>query len=593
MLAQATLAVTLLALATGSVIRLTNASLACEDWPLCYGQVLPFSRIASIDIAALFALAHRFSSAAAALLIAVLAALAIARREARIVRGYAASALVLTLAQVLIGAVVVRTQLEPASRFIHALVGLAVTGLLSIIPLRLTWPDRLDGVSRSARALARGLVALASAVLLVLASGALTSINGAALACGVAWPLCNGSLLPNGGGLVFWQWAHRTLALLVVLYALLLTRQMLARGARIAPELRTALLGLLAAFGAQMVLGVLLVLLQRPALVAVAHHIAGALTWIAALRLAFLGGRLEVSLPERPARQPAGWRLVLSDYIALTKPKVVSLLLFTTLATMFVTPRGAPPWYLVFWTALAGYLMVGAANAYNMWFDRDIDAKMGRTALRPIPGGRISAARALAFSGVLLALSLTLFVLFVNIMAAAMALAGFVYYTVIYTSWLKRSTWQNIVIGGGAGAIPPLIGWAAATGQVTWTALLLFFIIYYWTPPHFWALAIMKKQDYANAGIPMLPVVATDRETTRQMLIYSLGMVALTLVLVPLGMMGTLYLAAAAVLGGLFVWYAWRALRAPSPKTIWGMYGFSLLYLALLFGAMVVDRLLV
>ncbi len=178
-------------------------------------------------------------------------------------------------------------------------------------------------------------------------------------------------------------------------------------------------------------------------------------------------------------------------------------------------------------------------------------------------------------------------------MAALMAFVGFIYYTVIYTSWLKRSTWQNIVIGGGAGAVPPLIGWAAATGSLEWAAMILFFIVFYWTPPHFWALAIMKKKDYANAGVPMLPVISTDRETVRQMLVYSLGMVALTVTLTPLGYMGNLYLVSALALGAAFVWYAWKAMRDQTPKAIWGMYGFSLLYLALLFGAMIIDRMAV
>jgi heme o synthase len=186
---------------------------------------------------------------------------------------------------------------------------------------------------------------------------------------------------------------------------------------------------------------------------------------------------------------------------------------------------------------------------------------------------------------------MAIFVLLVNVAAAALAFVGFIYYTVIYTHWLKRSTWQNIVIGGGAGAIPPLIGWAAGSGWLSWQAMMLFFIVFYWTPPHFWALALMKRKDYAAAGVPMLPVVAGEKETSRQIVIYSAGMFALTLVLVPMGMMGMIYLAGAVILGAVFMNYAWRAMREPTPKRIWGLYGYSLLYLALLFAVMVVDRL--
>jgi heme o synthase len=383
------------------------------------------------------------------------------------------------------------------------------------------------------------------------------------------------------------------LSVLILTHALSVFARTRRPGVALAPEIRLALLALVAGFVAQAALGALMVMLGRPAVLSTLHSALSALVWVVAAWLALAANRFEVAAPEPAPRTLTGWRQVLADYVTLTKPKVVSLLLFTTLATMFVTPRGAPPWYLVFWTALAGYLMVGAANAYNMWYDRDIDARMGRTSLRPIPSGRITPKQALIFSAVLLTASLAMYVLFVNVMAAAMALLGFTYYTVIYTSWLKRSTWQNIVIGGGAGAIPPLIGWAAATGSLSWAALFLFFIIFYWTPPHFWALAIMKKRDYENAGVPMLPVVSTDAETLRQMLVYSVGMVALTLAMVPFGYMGAIYLVGAVLLGALFVYYAWRAMRQPEPKQIWGMYGYSLLYLALLFAVMIVDRLAV
>lgn len=291
-----------------------------------------------------------------------------------------------------------------------------------------------------------------------------------------------------------------------------------------------------------------------------------------------------------PASKGRQMQRALSDYIALTKPRVISLLLLTTLAAMFITPAGPPAWYLVFWTAIGGYLMAGGANAVNMAYDTDIDRVMGRTSRRPVPQGRVPARNAYIFGFALAALSAIIFVLFVNILTAVMALAGFVYYTVIYTRWLKRRTWHNIVIGGGAGAIPALVGWAAASGQLTWPALMLFAIVFYWTPPHFWALALMKKKDYARANVPMLPVVAGEQETIRQILLYTIAMVVLSLVPVPLKVMGWVYLVGAVALGGIFLARAWQLRSNPSPMAAARLYKYSLLYLALLFIGMVIDR---
>jgi protoheme IX farnesyltransferase len=228
-----------------------------------------------------------------------------------------------------------------------------------------------------------------------------------------------------------------------------------------------------------------------------------------------------------------------------------------------------------------------------MAYDADIDNVMGRTSKRPTVNGRITPRRAFVFGMILALLSVANFLLFVNWLAAALAVLGFFYYTVIYTRWLKRTTPQNIVIGGGAGAIPPLIGWAAASGQLTIAAVFLFVIVFYWTPPHFWALALMKQKDYAAAGVPMLPVVAGEDETTHQILIYSLGMFALTLVLVPLQAMGSVYFAGAVALGLWFLWKAWQVNRYRSPQTVWGLYKYSLLYLFGLFAVMVLDRALI
>jgi protoheme IX farnesyltransferase len=284
-------------------------------------------------------------------------------------------------------------------------------------------------------------------------------------------------------------------------------------------------------------------------------------------------------------------RVFVRDLVALTKPRIISLLLVTTIAPMFVA--GTPSWFLVFVVFVGGYLMAGGANAANMYLDRDIDDRMARTRLRPIPSGRLAAREVLVF-GILLATTAT-YVLahFANVLTAALALAGFYFYVFVYTRWLKRSTPQNIVIGGAAGAFPPLVGWAAVTGHIDLLAVYLFLIIFYWTPPHFWALALLKQRDYDRAGVPMAPLVWGERETIRQMLSYTAILIPLTLLPVAFGALGPLYLAAAALLDVALLLGVIRVARGGQwMPAAWSLYKFSLLYLALLFGAMVADRLI-
>jgi protoheme IX farnesyltransferase len=282
-------------------------------------------------------------------------------------------------------------------------------------------------------------------------------------------------------------------------------------------------------------------------------------------------------------------RAIWRDLVALTKPRIISLLLVTTIAPMFVA--GRPSWALVLAVFAGGYLMAGGANAVNMYIDRDIDDRMARTRLRPIPSGRMHPRQVLAF-GVLLSTAATFLLAYAaNMLTAALALAGFYFYVFIYTRWLKRSTPQNIVIGGAAGAFPPLVGWAAVTNRIDLLAVYLFLIVFYWTPPHFWALALLKQRDYDRAQVPMAPLVWGERETKRQMLWYTLVLVPLTLLPVAFGALGVVYLVAATLLGGKFVTEVVRVMRATEwSAPAWRLYKYSLLYLALLFAAMVADR---
>jgi protoheme IX farnesyltransferase len=280
-------------------------------------------------------------------------------------------------------------------------------------------------------------------------------------------------------------------------------------------------------------------------------------------------------------------RQVLADYVELTKPKVQSLLLLTTVTTMYVA--GDPSPLLVALTCLGGYLSAGGAGAVNHAYDRDIDAQMARTANRPVPAGRVSARAATAFGFGLAALSFLELSLCVNVLAASLSLAGFAGYVGVYTVWLKRRTPQNIVIGGAAGAVPPMVGWAATTGHLAPTAFYLFAIVFYWTPPHFWALSLLMKDEYAKVGVPMMPVARGERETRRQILLYTLLLYAVTQLPFCAGRFGGLYLAASMGLGVLFIGGAWTLYRRADRRSALRLYLYSLAYLALLFCAMVAD----
>jgi len=282
------------------------------------------------------------------------------------------------------------------------------------------------------------------------------------------------------------------------------------------------------------------------------------------------------------------------DYVTLTKPRIMTLLLLTGFCGMVVGAGGLPPLWLVAATMTGLALACGGASALNHVLDADIDRLMGkRTRSRPVAAGRVPAPHALEFGLALSAFSFVLLAGVVNVLTAALALVGNLFYVLVYTRLLKRSTPQNIVIGGAAGAVPPLVGWAAATGNLTLPALALFAVVFLWTPPHFWALALLIKRDYAAAGVPMLPVVRGERETARQIVLYTVALVAFTLAPALWGQFGLVYLVAAAALGGGFLWLAWRLRRERTPARASLLFHYSLAYLALLFVAMALDAVIV
>ncbi|MGQ4649619.1 heme o synthase [Lyngbya aestuarii] len=292
-------------------------------------------------------------------------------------------------------------------------------------------------------------------------------------------------------------------------------------------------------------------------------------------------------------RQNENFLQVIQSYYQLTKPRIIPLLLITTAAGMWIASNGKVDPFLLLVTLLGGTLAAASAQTLNCIYDRDIDYEMIRTRKRPIPSGRVQPRHALLFAVVLALLSFTLLAVFANLLSALLAMSGVVFYMVIYTHLLKRHTAQNIVIGGAAGAIPPLVGWAAVTGDLGWTPWLLFTIIFLWTPPHFWALALMIRDDYAQVGIPMLPVVAGEESTTRQIWIYTLLVVPVSLLLIyPLGASGLVYGVIALLLGGIFLQKAWLLLQNPADKPLAkSMFKYSILYMMLLCTGMVIDSL--
>lgn len=284
-------------------------------------------------------------------------------------------------------------------------------------------------------------------------------------------------------------------------------------------------------------------------------------------------------------------RAKVGAYLALTKPRIIELLLVTTVPTMIVAERGLPSLWLIVATVGGGTLAAGGANAINMYVDRDIDVVMNRTRRRPLATGQVSPASALVFAIAIETAAFVLLWMAVNLLSAVLAVAACLFYVFVYSLWLKRSSASNIVIGGAAGAVPVLVGWSAVTGTLDWPPLVLFAVIFYWTPPHFWALAIRYRDDYARADIPMLPVVASLRTTARRILLYTLLLVGLTVLFAPVAGMGSLYLVAALVLGGVFTYMAVKLAQQRTQDAAMRVFTWSISYITLLFGAMAVDEL--
>jgi protoheme IX farnesyltransferase len=298
-----------------------------------------------------------------------------------------------------------------------------------------------------------------------------------------------------------------------------------------------------------------------------------------------------MALLERPSLVARGSRSKLGAYVALTKPRIIELLLVTTVPTMIVAERGMPSLWLMVATVVGGTFAAGGANAINMYVDRDIDLLMERTRSRPLPAGELTPREALTFAIGLEVVAFAFLWSTVNLLSAVLAVSACLFYVFVYTLWLKRRSEHNIVIGGAAGAVPVLVGWAAVTDRLDWAPIVLFAVIFYWTPPHFWALAIRYRDDYAAASVPMLPSVRDASVVASRILLYTLLLWGLTVLFAPVAGMGAIYLSAAVVLGAVFTWMALQLRQDASPKMAMRLFGWSITYITLLFGAMALDQL--
>ena len=620
-LAAATVTTVFLLVTIGVVVRATGSGEACPHWPGCFsGQFLPGL---DADGHVWIEWIHRTVAAFIGFLILAMAVLAFRDHRDRGSLVWPSVAAVLLVGfQAWLGQETVRLGNSGPSVTAHLATAMALVGLLVYLLVRAWYPARLPARGASQRFTLLATFGAAATFVLLLFGSNVTARNAGLVF--VDWPLMNGSIQPIGpdtpadvAALYAAHELHRYAAAAVfVILAAVAWVAWRQRPSRPGPaRLAVLVLGL---YAAQVVVGALQVLTKLAPWTQTLHVALGALIWGGAAGLAlwsYYAARAEgAPAPDAPdaAGSPGSagdettgrraLRDTVSAYIALTKPRIIELLLVTTVPAMVLATRFVPgielgDWLrLTIWTLVCGTLAAGSANAINQYLERDIDGLMARTRRRPLPAASVSPDNALVFGIAIGAIAVSLMAWQVNLVAAALTLLAIAFYVVVYTMLLKRSTPQNIVIGGAAGALPPVIGWAAVTGNVGLPAILLFLVVFYWTPPHFWALALRIRNDYAAAKIPMLPVVRGVAETSRQIGLYTILLVALTIVFALVANMGLIYLAAAVVLGATFLWRAWVLFRqgtSPERSTAQAirLYRWSIVYLTLLFVAIAVDAL--
>ncbi|HEY7668464.1 MAG TPA: heme o synthase [Actinomycetota bacterium] len=591
-LTLATAGTTIVLFAVGGLVRGTGSGLGCSTWPACEpGQLFPSGTVHS-----LIEFSHRALVFVASALILWTAIEAFRRyRSIPSLFWPAVAAIPLVLGQAVLGGVVVHTDLDPGWVTVHFAVALGLVADVTFLATRAYLMDRPPGSERAPdRGFARLTWATTGALAALLLVGTYVRARDAGLAF-TDWPLLGGRLVPGLDGYTTPMFLHRLLAAVVFLLVVWIAIRARTAAAR-SPELVRLSTVLLTLFVGQILSGAANVWSRLRPWAVVLHVALSVLIWATMVAMATVADRLARTAPEtageRPGASPGGSiRERVTAYVRLTKPRIIVLLLITTVPAMILAANGVPPVGLMLATLVGGTIAAGSANAINMYLDRDIDEMMRRTRQRPLPAHAVTPAHALRFGFVLGAVAFYFLAITVNVLAASLALSAIAFYVFVYTMWLKRSSPQNIVIGGAAGAVPALVGWAAVTGTVALPAWILFAIVFVWTPPHFWALSMRFRGDYAAAGVPMLPVVRGEDETRRQIFLYSLLLFGVTLILVPVGGMGPVYLLTALILGGSFVYRSLRLWRDGGDALAWRLFKYSIVYLAALFGAVAVDAI--
>ena len=589
--------VTFALITIGGLVRATESGLGCPDWPLCHGQIIP-----PFEYHVLIEYSHRLTASVVGLLVVACAALVwFKHRESAGLKRLMAVAVVALIVQVILGGITVLTELPAPIVTAHLFAAETLFAMLIVAAL-IARPATTALQAARKHPYFNTVLAMAAVSMVILLTGTYIVGSGASAVC-TSWPLCTSDWLPNFG-LQWEHMAHRLIAGLGGLY--IIVASLKARRYKGQSRALAGMgMGAAALVVAQVLAGAANPWFRFVPAAQIIHLSLASALWGHLIAMAVVAARMKFEPGEEAAAPDRGGgdasetgassasgslRTVISDYVALTKPKVMSLLLVTAFGGMVLAAEGLPSAGLIATVILGGALASGGASALNHWLDRDIDRLMARTATRPVASERVSGKQALVFGLILNVLAFALLWWGANLLAALLAMGGSVFYVVVYTKWLKRTTTQNIVIGGAAGAVPPLVGWAAVTGGLTLPAFYLFAIIFFWTPPHFWALALLIRRDYAEAGVPMLPVVAGEESTRRHILLYTLALMMLTVLLyLATDSLGLVYLTSAIVLGLGFVVYALRLFRQTGPRAAAPIYRYSLLYLALLFAVIMGD----
>lgn len=586
-LAVAAAVATFVLIAVGGLVRATDSGLGCPDWPLCFGDWLP-----PADLHAWIEHTHRLIAAVfVGPLVGAVGLITVftkRRRDLPLLLA-AIAAGVLVIVQSLIGAAVVLEGLAAELVTAHLGMALVVFAAVIFIAERATHGPMPTAHARPGLTKLVAITAVALFAQMLLGSWVTGQQAGLAYA---DFPLMNGSLLPAViGSEQAVHLAHRAMSIVVA--GLVVWTAIAIRRSTDAPLPRRLAAWLLVLVAVQIALGGLNVISRLSAVFVVPHLAVGAAMWGASVWLWLTSCRLRPSeIPAASTTAEPGPMDTVRAYISLTKPRIIELLLVTTVPTMVLAQGGLPSVWLMIAVVAGGTLAAGGANAINMYVDRDIDDLMGRTRHRPLPRHAVEPRSALWFGIGLSVAAFTFLAITVNVLSAVLASSATAFYVFVYTMWLKRTTPQNIVIGGAAGCVPVLVAWAAVTGEVGLPALVLFAIVFYWTPPHFWALALRFRGDYAAAGVPMLPVVRGEAETARQIVLYTVALIAVSLLLLPAAGMGWIYLVAAVVLGAFFLLQALRLRRdSGNGRAAIGLFRYSISYLTLLFAAVAVDAL--